>query len=170
MGTHNAILPLRGGSYVELIAPDPSNPDPPLELPFGLAEATGPSLVTWAVGTRDIEAAVKSARQAGYDPGVVVDLARDLPEGKRLSWKLSLRRDLPADGLVPFLIDWGSAPHPSRTSDPVCSIEGFRAEHPNPEAVRQMLRALGVALDVERGPRPRLCATVVGPGGSLELG
>ena len=155
---------------MELIAPDPSNPDPPLGLPFGLAESKGSRLVTWAVAARDIEAAVKRAQQSGYDPGTVVDLARDLPEGKRLTWKLSVRPDLPAGGLVPFLIDWGSAPHPSGMSDPVCSIAGFRAEHPNPESVRQMLRALDVALDVERGPRPRLRATVVGPGGSLELG
>jgi hypothetical protein len=169
VGTHNAILPVRGGSYVELMAPDPSNPDPPLGLPFGLATLTQPRLVTWAVGTRDIGAAVKRAQTAGYDPGRVVDLARDTPEGERLTWRLTVRREPIADGLVPFLIDWGSTPHPSGTSEPLCRVEGFRAEHPDPESVRVLLRALDVSLDVERGSQPRLHARIVGPGGSIEL-
>lgn len=170
VGTHNAILPVRGGSYVEVMAPDPSNPDPPLGLPFGLASLSRPRLVAWAVSTRDMDLAVKYAQNAGYDPGAVVDLSRDTPEGERLTWRLSIRREPLGDGLVPFLIDWGSTPHPSATSEAVCSIEGFRAEHPDPESVRQALRALDVSLDVEPGSQPRLHATLVGPGGSIELG
>ncbi len=169
VGTHNAILPVQGGSYVELMAPDPSNPDPPLGLPFGLATLTEPRLVTWAVRTQDIGAAVQRARTAGCDPGVVVDLARDTPEGDRLTWRLTVRREALAAGLVPFLIDWGSTPHPSGTSEALCRVEGFGAEHPDPESVRVLLRALDVSLDVEQGLQPRLRATVVGPGGSIEL-
>ena len=74
------------------------------------------------------------------------------------------------EGLVPFLIDWGSSPHPSATREPACSIEGFRAEHPSPESLRGIFRALDVTLEVEPGPRARLRATVVGPRGSFELG
>ena len=169
VGTHNAILPVRGGSYVELMAPDPSNPDPPLGLPFGLATLKAPRLVTWAVGTLDIDAAVQRARDAACDLGRVVDLSRDTPEGDRLTWRLTVRQEPLSDGLVPFRIDWGSTPHPSGTSEPVCRVEGFGAEHPDPESVRVLLRALDVSLDVEPGSQPRLRATVVGPGGSIEL-
>jgi len=169
VGTHNAILPVRGGSYVELIAPDPANPSPPLGLPFGMDALDGPRLVTWAVRTRDIDVAVERARNAGYDPGGVIDLTRETSEGNDLSWRLTVRGEMPAGGLVPFLIDWGSAPHPAGTSEPECSIEDFRAEHPDPESVRAMLHALDVSLDVESGPQLRLFATVVGPDGSFEL-
>lgn len=170
VGTHNAILPLRGGTYLELMAPDPSNPSPPLPLPFGLATLSSPRLVTWAAATRDIDDAVVRARSAGYDPGAIVDLSRKTPEGEMLRWRLTLRQQPVGDGLVPFLIDWGTTPHPSATSEPVCSLEGFRGEHADPDSVREMLRALDVSLDVEPSPHPRLRATIVGPEGSIVLG
>jgi hypothetical protein len=129
-----------------------------------------PRLITWAAATQDIEAAVEQARNAGYDPGTTIDVARDTPEGERLTWRLTISEEFAADGLVPFLIDWGSSPHPSRTSEALCSIEGFSAEHPDPESVRAMLGALGVSLDVETGPVPLLRGTLVGPDGSIELG
>jgi catechol 2,3-dioxygenase-like lactoylglutathione lyase family enzyme len=169
VGTHNAILPVRGGSYIELIAPDPANPSPPLGLPFGMDALEEPHLVTWAVRTLDIDVAVERARNAGYDPGGVIDLTRETSEGDCLSWRLTVRGEMSADGLVPFLIDWGSTPHPSGTGESECSIEDFRAEHPDPESVRAMLRALDVSLDVESGLGPRLIANVVGPDGSIEL-
>lgn len=169
IGTHNAILPLRGGHYLELIAPDPSSPNPPLGVPWGLETLKEPRLITWAAATQDIDGAVEHAKSAGYDPGTVVEVARDTPEGERLTWRLTISPNFAGDGLVPFLIDWGSAPHPSGTSEAVCSIEGFAAEHPDPESVRGMLGALGVALEVEPGEVPRLRGTLVGPDGSIEL-
>ncbi|GAG19395.1 unnamed protein product, partial [marine sediment metagenome] len=148
IGTHNAILPLRGGHYLELIAPDPSCPHPPLGVPWGLDTLEEARLITWAAATQDIDAAVERAKKAGYDPGAVIEVARDTPEGERLTWRLTISAEFAAEGLVPFLIDWGSSPHPSGTSEALCSIEGFAAEHPDPESVRAILGALGVSLDV----------------------
>lgn len=170
IGTHNAILPLRGGHYLELIAPDPSSPNPPLGVPWGLETLKEPRLITWAAATQDIDAAVERAKNAGYDPGTIIDVARETPEGERLTWRLTISAEFAADGLVPFLIDWGSSPHPSGTSEAVCSIEGFAADHPDPESVKEMLGALGVSLDVESGVVPRLRGTLVGPSGSITLG
>lgn len=170
IGTHNAILPLRGGHYLELIALDPSSPNPPLGVPWGLDTLKEPRLITWAAATQDIDSAVEQARNAGYDPGTAIDVSRDTPEGEHLTWRLTVSGTFAADGLVPFLIDWGSSPHPSGTSEAICSIEGFSAEHPDPASVRVMLDALGVTLDVETGPVPLLHGTLVGPDGSIELG
>ena len=170
IGTHNAILPLRGGHYLELIAPDPSSPNPPLGVPWGLETLEEPRLITWAAATQDIDAAVEHAKNAGYDPGTIIDVARETPEGERLTWRLTISGDFAADGLVPFLIDWGSSPHPSGTSESLCSIEGFAAEHPDPESVQTMLGALGASLDIESGAAPRLRGTLVGPSGSITLG
>jgi hypothetical protein len=169
IGTHNAILPLADGAYVELMAKDPTNPRPDGGMPFGLGVDAGPRLATWAAGTSDIDAAVEASRTAGYDPGVVVDLARDTPEGDHLTWRLTIARELAFDGLVPFLIDWGTTPHPSRSAPARCSIESFRAEHPEAASLRTTLRALGCSIDVDMGPRPSLFATIVGPDGRMDL-
>jgi hypothetical protein len=170
IGTHNAILPLRGGHYLELIALDPSSPNPPLGPPWGLETLKEPRLITWAAATRDIDSAIEQARNAGYDPGTAIDVSRDTPEGEHLTWRLTVSTEFTADGLIPFLIDWGSSPHPSGTSKAECSIEDFAAEHPDPESLRVMLDALGVSLDVETGPVPLLHGKLVGPDGSIVLG
>lgn len=169
VGTHNAILPLRGDAYVELMAPDPANPSPPFPLPFGLADDPGPRLVTWAAGTPEIEVAAQAARYAGFDPGTIVDFSRETPEGELLHWRLTLSTAGSEGGVMPFLIDWGGTPHPSRSGEAVCDIEGFRAEHPQPESARASLAALGCTLEVSRGPHPCLFANLVGPSGRIEL-
>ncbi len=170
LGTHNALLPLKGGCYLELIALDPSSPNPPLGVPWDLDTLEEPRLISWAVATRDIAASVEHSRSAGYDPGKAIEVARETPDGERLVWQLTISGTLPADGLVPFLIDWGDSPHPSQTSEAHCSIEGFSASHPDPESVRTMLGALGASLNVSRGDEPLLRGSIVGPAGTIELG
>ncbi len=170
IGTHNAILPLRGGQYLELIARDPSCPNPPLGIPWDLDDLEGPRLITWAAATPDIDAAVKHAKSAGYDPGNAIEATRATPAGEQLTWRLTISRESAAEGLVPFLIDWGSSPHPSETSNSLCSLKIFYAEHPDPALIQTMLGALCISLDVVRGPESCLRGTLVGPDGSIELG
>ena len=170
IGTHNAILPLRDGQYLELIARDPSCPSPPQEDPWGLDRMTEPRLITWAVSTQDIQVAVGQAREAGYDPGRIIELKRETPRGEQLCWRLTIAAGNAANTLIPFLIDWGSSPHPSKTNQALCSIEAFRGEHPDPESVRPSLNALGAPLEVGSGKAPRLRGTLVGPNGSIALG
>src|SRR5215472_13980875 len=54
-GTHNALLGLGGGSYLEVIAADPGQAPFAGELPFGLDRADLPRLVGWAVRVPDID-------------------------------------------------------------------------------------------------------------------
>src|SRR2546427_756595 len=60
--THNALLSLGAGSYLEIIAPVPGSEAPTGALPFGLETITEPRLVTWAVAVDDIEQHVEAAR------------------------------------------------------------------------------------------------------------
>lgn len=173
LGTHNAVLPLDGETYLELLAVDPSRPASSQPPPFGLATLQGPRLATWAVRSRNIEADAQRARERGYDPGIVFEMSRKQPDGDTLSWQLCLRSPPIGDGLVPFVIDWGSAPHPAGKPDPGsvrCSLSNFCALHPEPQALRDALDALGVELSVDEAPAPRLSARLTGPAGFLELG
>ncbi|MDP6978893.1 MAG: VOC family protein [Myxococcota bacterium] len=170
-GSHNAILPMRDTSYVELIALDPANPEPAQPPPFGLAELREAKLVTWAVRSTDLAADTAASKERGYDPGLLFPASRTQPDGERLEWKLTLRPDPIGDGLIPFVIDWEATPHPARPDDDVarCTLRGFSAEHPEPDAIARALHALGARLDVRENSEPKLCATLEGPAGHIEL-
>jgi Glyoxalase-like domain len=167
--THNALLSLGAGSYLEIIARVPGSEAPVAALPFGLETLDEPRLVTWAVAVEDIERGVEAARAARYDPGEMMESGRDLPDGSRLSWQLVVRAQPAADGIVPFLIHWVSEPHPSTTAPKGCQFVALGAEHPEPESVRAMLQTLGLSLSVREGTIPRLIATLETPNGRIEL-
>jgi hypothetical protein len=86
-----------------------------------------------------------------------------------LSWRFTDPGITLGDGLVPFFIDWGTSPHPAATSEAHVTLMDLRAEHPDPESMRRMLRAVGVTLDVRKGSAPALIATLDSPRGRVEL-
>ena len=168
LGTQNALMALGADTYLEIIAPDPEQPPPAMPRPFGLDALTAPRLVTWAVKAPDIDAQVAAARAAAYDPGVVMSMNRTRPDGVRLAWRLTLTPRLQGDGLVPFLIDWGTTPHPAGSAASGCVLVELRAEHPEPAMVRPLLAALKVELPLSHGA-PALIAAVDTPNGWLQL-
>jgi hypothetical protein len=171
-GTHNALLALGRTTYLEIVAPDPEQPDPPNPRAFGLDSVRDPHLATWAIAVRDIDAVVAKAKASGYDAGIVFAMSRALPDGGQLSWKLARRPDVDHDetsGLVPFLIEWDPGAHPAQTSPSGCVLLDIEAEHPHPEKVRAALDALGVAMPVTEAGRPALLATIECPRGTVVL-
>ena len=174
-GTRMALVALGERTYLELIGPDPAQPAPQRPRSFGMDGRAAPALVTWAVGARaegadELEARLAAARDAGYDPGDLADWSRDRPDGVHLAWRMTMLRDpLPADGLVPFLIDWGGSPHPAAAAPGGCRLVDLRGEHPQPAPVQATLRALGVDLSVRPAETPALIATLETPSGPLEL-
>ncbi|MEN3325857.1 MAG: hypothetical protein V7638_664 [Acidobacteriota bacterium] len=57
-GTHNALLSIGPRAYLEIIAPDPLQPEI-RPVWFGLDQLTAPKLITWAMRVGDLEAFVK---------------------------------------------------------------------------------------------------------------
>jgi glyoxalase-like protein len=167
-GTQNYLLGLGGRAYLEIIGPDPEARTPPGS--FGLATLTAPRLVTWAIRPADIEGTVTRARAAGHDPGDVRSMSRRTPDGALLEWRLATIEPCPRDGLVPFLIDWGTAQHPTEAKLPEVQLESLRGEHPDVDGVLRDLRAVDAHLDVLEGPEPALRATIAGANGTIELG
>jgi hypothetical protein len=166
--THNALLSLGAGSYLELIAPVRDG-ELTAGLPFALETVTEPRLIAWAVSVDDIERRVEAAKQKGYDPGAVVRGGRDLPDGSSLNWRLTIKPKPAGDGLAPFLIQWLSDPHPSMTAPAGCQFVDLRAEHPDPAGIEAVFDALGVEMEAVNGPAPRLIATFDTPNGRVEL-
>ena len=168
-GTHNALLDLGGKAYIEVIAPDPSQLEPKRARGFDLNHPGAPRLFTWAAKATDLEDRVKAAKAAGYDAGQAQPLSRQRPDGVLLEWMLTVRKGYEAGGLVPFLIDWGDAPHPSDTAAQGCTLIEYHGEHPDAASVAPLRAALGVELRVEAGAAAALVATLDTPRGRVEL-
>ena len=170
-GVYNHLLALQDGAYLEIIGPDPRQAGHEGPLPFGMHLTDQSRVPHWcAKAGAEIEQRVADARAAGYDLGAVQPLGRVLADGTRLDWRLSVGGWPPLmDGLVPFLIDWGEALHPSETAVKGCRLVDFRGQHPDPAAVQAALAAVGVELEVDQASRPALVAVLEGPGGRITL-
>lgn len=175
-GTHNALVGLewRGGRrhYLELLAPDPGQPDVPSgERLLDLGDPGTPHLHGWAVRLtgQQLDEALDRARAAGVDAGEAVSAARDTPAGLRLSWRLAVPRPLGLGGVQPFLIDWGDGAHPADGDLPTLELVSLTLQHPDPRAAGRVLALLGVDLHVDPGPVPALSATLATPKGEVVL-
>ncbi|TCC07693.1 VOC family protein [Kribbella soli] len=166
-GTRNYLVGFGAASYLEIIGPDVERPVAGA-MPFGIEGLRGARLVTWAVRAADLEAAVVAARVAGADLGSIEPMSRRTPAGELLSWRLTSTYPAPYDGIVPFLIDWGTSRHPAGSGLPSVELVDFGATHPRPNEVNAVLEALEVDLRVAVG-EPGLQATVAGPGGTYSL-
>jgi hypothetical protein len=168
-GTHNALISLGEGRYLELIAPIPGHHgDSPLAtLLAGLAT---PRNILWAARTDDIEVAAAAAKAQGYDPGGIIEMSRTTPGGTTLSWRLTFGGADVLLGVLPFLIQWTCDAHPAARAPTGCILADFRAEHPRVAAVQTTAAgALGVAIDMRTGSVPALIATLETPRGRVEL-
>ena len=167
-GSHNALLGLGGGAYLEIIAPDPDQPDPAgRSRPFGLDDLTAPRLVGWAAKATGLHTRVAVARLGGFDPGLARTMRRLRPDGVELVWTLTSAGP-GLGGLVPFLIDWDETPHPTATAPGGCRLTALAGRHPRPAEVEAALAALGLTLPVEEGP-VALVATLDTPNGVVRL-
>ena len=109
VGTHNMLLGLGNTCYLEIIAPDPAQPEPPHPRPFDLDDPAvrtmleaEPALLAWVARTPALDAVVA---RLGPRAGEV----RAMKRGD-LSWRMAFppqRQDM--DNLVPPLIQWEGA-------------------------------------------------------------
>ena len=169
LGTRNALLSFSDESYLELIGPDPEQAQPARPRPFGIDSLTAGRLVSWAAREPNLAGRIEVALAADYDAGSVIPMSRVTPDGRRLEWRLTIRATPGGDGLVPFLIDWGTSPHPSSRAARGCSLVSLRGEHPDPDAVSAQLDALGAPLALSRAREVALVALLDSPNGRVEL-
>ncbi|QTE01739.1 VOC family protein [Streptomyces cyanogenus] len=169
LGTRNHLVGLGGRSYLEILGPDPEQPEPAGPRPFGVDRLAGPVVPAWAISPPDLDAAVAAARARGHDPGPVRPMSRRTPDGTLLRWRLTDAGPGQAPDLLPFLIDWGDSPHPAASGLPVTPLLAVSASAPDPQAVRGPLSALGTSLTLTRGPAA-LSFTVLTPNGPVAFG
>jgi hypothetical protein len=111
MGTHNRLLKLDEGRYLEVIAIDPDAPPPgrarwyDLDAPEMKTQLDiGPALIHWVDRTDDIEARLRG----DPEPVEILSISRG-----PYRWRMGVRPDgrRPRNGRGPTLIQW-EGPHP----------------------------------------------------------
>lgn len=190
MGTHNRLLGLWGGAYLEIIAIDPqaegsAGQDPGQRRPrwFALDEpamqarlADGPFLAHWVVRVPRPKDLARWQSQYPQRIAPVIPMARG-----ELTWRITVPSDgaFPSwqgagDGVNPTLIQWDTPQHPGeRLPQTGLAIKALRARHPRAAAVREQLDWLGCAhlieLDESDAEAPALAAQIETPAGVREL-
>lgn len=172
MGTHNALWKL-GDAYLEVIAVDPSAPDPGRPRWFSLDDpamrariAERPRLVTWQVRPkRGLDAALEGL---GVSTGPALAMARD-----ELTWRLTVPEDgvMPFGGLFPVLIEWseGVPRPPERLPENGLRLRRLVVRGGGPELDAALGRIGARGLVAREEGAPGLVAEIEGPGGVVTL-
>jgi hypothetical protein len=182
MGTHNKLLNLWGGSYLEIIACDPAAAAARPRW-FGLDDARlrqrldkhGPFLAHWVARVERPRSLQRWQRQYPERLAPVLPMTRGA-----FAWHITVPDDgaLPGwngagDGIVPTLIQWDLPHHPAAALPATgIALKSLRGFHPRAEALRDHLRWLGakqlIALETNLG-EPALIAEFDTPDGVRTL-
>lgn len=168
-GTRNALIALGADAYLEIVAPDPDQPPPPGGRWLGVDTVAAPRLTTWVVKGTDLPDLRANSVHNGVPLGEVRTGSRQSSDGMWLSWHVTDPEPLVAGGAVPFFIDWGESPHPSRSAAQGATLVDFHVEHPDVVGVRRMFRALDLDVPVTPAETAALIAIIEGRQGRVEL-
>jgi hypothetical protein len=158
-GTRNALISLGPRCYLEIVGPDAEQAAPKGPRWFLIDELLEPRLVAWAVRSGSL------TELPGLGP--IVSGSRQRPGGQLLAWRFTDPMVRVADGVMPFLIDWGAGPHPSDLLPREIRLAGLHLLHPEPAPLNALLNGLGFT--VHAGPQPKLLATLETPRGRVVL-
>ena len=163
-GTHNALVSLGDGTYVEIIAVQ-KGVTPPDDY-TGLAQLHTLTPIGWAVSSKDsaqlrsrLEAAGMAVTEA--EPG-----SRKTPAGKTLSWQTFGLKDNFEE--APFFIVWSAqTAHPSTTSPTGCKLRQWRIAGPHQKNLEQLRQTLDLRVDVAAAQATTLRLALTCPKGSV---
>lgn len=131
-GTHNQLLGLGDGLYLEAIAVDPSAGELPYARWFDLDRFEGaPRLGNWICRSDDLVADVAAIP---LDVGAPVALTRG-----DLRWRMAVPQsgELPYQDCFPALMQWDVSPTPASLLAPSgCRLLRLEVAHPEAEALR----------------------------------
>jgi hypothetical protein len=167
-GTHNLLLGLGPECYLEVIAPDPDQPEPEGPRLFGLDDPglwqqleARPALLAWVARTSALDALVARLGPQRMSP------VRAMSRGD-LSWRIA---EPPAgqdfDGLLPAMIEWKRQGAAGRLPDSGWRLVAVKGEHHDIDALVAALRERGLedVLQPRFSPHARLLAMLRGADG-----
>jgi hypothetical protein len=146
-GTHNYLLGLADGLYLEAIAIDPSATPQRRPCWFDLDRFAGaPRISNWICRCTDLPAQLAGLPKGAGEP---VSLTRG-----DLKWDMAVPADgiLPYDNMFPALIEWHSA-HPAPSlQQQGCRLHQLVISHPEADALQEVMPMSDPRISFETGP------------------
>jgi len=177
MGTHNRVLKLGHGQYLEVIAIDPGGRRPDSPRWFNLDDSglqgwlkVRPRLITWVARTDAIDTLA---------PGIFNQHVKVRPmQRDSLRWRFAFTADgsMPGGGLIPHLIQWEGDIHPTEKMEDVgCRLLNLEGAHIDPSSVQRAVSSMGLDQAITIQPvskqhPPGLSARIKTPIGVVVLG
>lgn len=167
-GTHNALLKIGKEIYLEVLAPDPSNPKTEKRW-MGVDLIQEPRITRLALKSRNIdqEAALLAAHKTGH--GKIQKGKRQKPDGTLLEWMLTCPLATPEIEALPFLIDWGNSAHPVTGMKADCNLKDITLFSPESSSIQDLYGQLGQSITVFSGTENKIQLTLETPKGILTL-
>lgn len=150
LGTQSALLSLGEDVYLEIIAPDPEQPEPAQPRPFSLDDPrTHYRFNAFAVHPDSLTTSIQYLRRrmmsGGLDPGSIRLMYRSRRHSSGATaqrWQYTPPSE--AAGPQPFLIDWGATPSPALSAPKGCRLVDIRCYGPRARQMHRLLDYCGL--------------------------
>ena len=164
-GTHNALLSLGDGTYLEILAarraPEPTAAPE-------LRELGGPRLLWWGLASDDAAGTATALAGRGFATTSPVPGSRRTPEGRPLAWRTFTLAPALRGG--PFFIQWSrDSAHPSATAPGGCRLLSLQVDTPDAPALRRLMPEPPTALRLQAADTSRMRLKIGCPRGQLEF-
>ena len=171
-GTQNALMALGPRTYLELIAPNPADPERGAER---VAEYAGFRALTpsgWAAQSMDAQAMHETFLARGLADNGVAPGSRVTTAGDTLRWATIAPWPEDVDwSVLPFFIEWvAPTPHPATTTPTGCTLAALQVMTPDADTVRALLRTAELAVEVSRADSSALRFELDCPTGRVTIG
>lgn len=163
-GTHNALVSLGDGTYLEIIALQ-KGVTPPEDF-AGLQQLHTLTPIGWAVSAQDsaqLRSRLSAAGMAVTEPAAG---SRTTPDGKKLAWQTFGLKDNFEQ--APFFIVWSArTAHPSATSPRGCKLQQWRIAGPQRSKLEKLRRTLDLPIEIADGQAASLRLALSCPKGAV---
>lgn len=167
-GTHNSLLSLGRGKYLEIIALDPAHLQA-ANLPEETLSNFTPGLFAFGVRTYDLLRVGQLISAGGLKASDVHNISRQSPDGRMLRWQTVVVEDHDFGDFIPFFTLCGDMVHPSETAPKGCELLEFSVGHPQHRELSRLYAALEVDVPVLESEQPQLRAVLATPKGKVVL-
>jgi len=167
-GTHNSLLSLGRGTYLEIISLDPAHPEA-AGLPEDTPPGFTPRLFAFAVRTYDLALFERLAEASGLEVSRPREVSRRARDGTLLKWQTVALEKHEFGNAMPFFTRFDGAAHPSETAPKGCELLEFSVGHPRHQELSRLYAALKLNVPVFESEHPLLLAVLATPKGIVAL-